>query len=129
MCPPLDTHALRIPRFGLDPAQLMAPLCHADPAPHLVRVQGEVCVQQLPHIVVGLPLVHFVGGVPNLHVHGTIRHPLVLEALGTGEGVRQGVSVSNTACSEWGPPPPAGPACPAQSRLSSPAEGVSVLAG
>lgn len=49
----------------------------------LVGVQGKVSIQQLPHVVVGLPLVHFVRGVPDLHVHGAVGHPLVLEALGT----------------------------------------------
>lgn len=48
---------------------------------YLVWVQGEVCVQQLPGVVVRLSLVDLVGRVSYLHIHGPIGHPLVLEAL------------------------------------------------
>lgn len=49
---------------------------------YLVRVQGEVCIQQLPGVVLGLALVDLISGVSDLHVHGPVGHPLVLEALG-----------------------------------------------
>lgn len=49
---------------------------------YLVWVQSEVCIQQLPGVVVGLALVDLVGGVSDLDVHGPVGHPLVLEALG-----------------------------------------------
>lgn len=49
---------------------------------YLVWVQGEVCIQQLPGVVVRFALVDLVGGVSDLYVHGPVGHPLVLEALG-----------------------------------------------
>lgn len=49
---------------------------------YLIWVQCEVCVQQLASVVVRLTLIDFVGGVPDLHIHGPVGHPLVLEALG-----------------------------------------------
>lgn len=49
---------------------------------YLVWIQREVCVQQLPGVVIGLALIDLVGGVSNLHIHGPVGHPLVLEALG-----------------------------------------------
>lgn len=49
---------------------------------YLVWVQSEVCIQQLPGIVVRFALVDLVGGVSDLYIHGPVSHPLVLEALG-----------------------------------------------
>lgn len=47
----------------------------------LVRVQGKVSIQQATDIIRFSSFVHLVCRVPNLHVHGSVRHPLVLEAL------------------------------------------------
>lgn len=52
---------------------------------HLVRVQSKVSIQEAPHIIRFPAFIHLISGVPNLHVHGPIGHPLVLEALSSGE--------------------------------------------
>lgn len=58
---------------------------------YLVWVQREVCVQQLPGIVIRLAFVDLVGRVSNLHIHGPIGHPLVLEALGPTQNIKGAV--------------------------------------
>lgn len=55
---------------------------------YLVWVKREVCVQKLPGIVIRLALIDLVGRVSNLHIHGPVGHPLVLEALGTTKILR-----------------------------------------
>lgn len=67
---------------------------------HLVWVQREVCVQQLPGVVVRLPLVDLVGGVSDLHVHGSVGHPLVLEAFGPARWQKRSYNRNLTAPSD-----------------------------
>lgn len=55
---------------------------------YLVWVQREVCVQQLPGVVIRLPLVDLVGRVSNLDIHGPVGHPLVLEPLGPKHNIK-----------------------------------------
>lgn len=58
---------------------------------YLVWVQREVCVQQLPGVVVGLALVDLVRRVSNLNIHGPVGHPLVLEALSPTQNIKRTV--------------------------------------
>lgn len=58
---------------------------------YLVWVQREVCVQQLPGVVIGLALVDLVRRVSNLNIHGPVGHPLVLEALSPTQNIKRTV--------------------------------------
>lgn len=73
-------------RAGQGVAAAMAP--HVECGVHwvgevgrLVRVKGEIGIQQAPDVVGLSTFVHLVGRVSDLHIHGPIGHPLVLEAL------------------------------------------------
>lgn len=73
-------------RAGQGVAAAMAP--HVERGIHwvgevgrLVRVKGKISIQQAPDIIRLSTFIHLVRGVPNLHIHGPIGHPLVLEAL------------------------------------------------
>lgn len=52
---------------------------------HLIWIQGEVGVQQLSRIIIRLAFVNLVCRVPDLDVHGSIGHPLVLESLSSAD--------------------------------------------
>lgn len=56
---------------------------------YLVGVQSKVWIQQLPGIVVGVAFVDFIRGVPDLHVHGSVGHAVVLEALRSADRRRR----------------------------------------
>lgn len=47
---------------------------------HLIRIEREFRVQQLPCVVVRLAFVNLIRRVSDLDVHGTVGHPLVLES-------------------------------------------------
>lgn len=77
-------------RAGQGVAAAMAP--HVERGVHgvgevgrLVRVKGEIGIQEAPDIIRLSTFVHLVGGVPDFHIHGPIGHPLVLEALGPSD--------------------------------------------
>lgn len=55
---------------------------------YLVWVQREVCIQQLPGVVIRLALVDLVGRISNLNIHGSVGHPLVLKALGPTQNIK-----------------------------------------
>lgn len=48
---------------------------------NLIWVQSKVWIQQLPSIVIRVSFIDFIGWISNLYIHGSIRHPVVLEAL------------------------------------------------
>lgn len=58
---------------------------------YLVRVKGKISTQEAPDVIGLATFIHLIGGISNLHVHGPVGHPLVLEALSPGEetGVRE----------------------------------------
>lgn len=68
------------------------PVCPGSLVFYLVWVQSEICIQQLPGVVVRLALVDLVGGVSDLYIHGPVGHPLVLEALGPTPDIEAAVT-------------------------------------
>ena len=55
------------------------------PPAYLVRVKGKVSIQQAPDVIGFSAFIHLVGRVSDFHIHGSIGHPLVLEALSPEE--------------------------------------------
>lgn len=56
---------------------------------YLVWVQSKIWIQELPGIIVRVSFIDLIGRVPNLNIHCTICHSVVLEALGTTDRWRK----------------------------------------
>lgn len=56
----------------------------------LVRVKGKISIQETPDVIGFSTFIHLIGGISDLHIHGPVGHPLVLEALSPGERQESG---------------------------------------
>lgn len=56
---------------------------------YLVWVQSKVRIQKLSSVIIRVSFIDLIGRVPNLNIHGSVCHSVVLEALGTADRQNQ----------------------------------------